>query len=301
MAAVPAPRDSPLRNYLTVQRRYDAQLDKLLDDTARAIRARIRRLPAGVGGQVRASQLRLVLAEIKNLQHEMWLTGVRDNIVSGRKAAIQAAQDAAETLTAATYALVPERVAKALTDGLRAEAVSGLESEAARVPRELSTRVYHDYALTSGAVDKTIRQGLIQNLSARELAADVYRFISPATPGGASYAAKRLARTEINNAFHERQIAAAKRPGVLGAVWNLSGSHPRPDECNQFAEGNKYDLGRGVYPVDNVPGKPHPNCFCFLTYKTMTPRQFADALDNGDFDDELDRRTRANVQRLLSA
>jgi hypothetical protein len=126
----------------------------------------------------------------------------------------------------------------------------------------------------------------------------VYQYVSPTTPGGESYAAMRLARTEINNAFHERQLAGANRPGVTGVQWNLSGSHRVPDQCNLFAQRDSHNKGPGVFPVGKVPDKPHPQCFCFLTYVTMKPAEFKRALEQGDFDDELDRRTRANLRRL---
>jgi hypothetical protein len=273
----------PLRTYLTVQRRFDAELNRVLERAARDVSARIKRLPVWIGGEVRAAQLRLVLREIRTVQSSMWSSGVKGVVLRGRSDAMKAAEDAAETLTRVLYTALPPRVAETVRDGLEAAARSGLASDAARVPRELSRRVFHNAALANGHVEATIRSGLIQGLSARELAADVYKFISPTTPGGASYAANRLARTEINNAFHQRQIKAADRPGVVGVKWNLSGSHKKPDVCNQYAAKNRYD-------PDEVPDKPHPHCFCFLTYDTMSPEEFASALRNGEFDDEIDRR-----------
>lgn len=285
--------NDPLRAYLRVQREFDVELNRALERTARSIQARIARLPRGVGGDVRKAQLRSTLAAIRTTQMEMWNGPVTDNIKRGRKAAMEAAQNAAETLTRVAYASLPDAVAEALTDGLRLSAASGIASDAARIPRELSARVYRDGALSSGRVEALIRQGLIANLSSRELAKTVYRYISPTTPGGASYAASRLARTEINNAFHQRQIKGAERPGVLRVKWNLSGSHPRPDECNTFAARE--------YKPGNVPGKPHPHCFCYLTYVTMSPDDFAAALRNGDFDDDLDRRTKANLRLAFTS
>lgn len=291
--------NDPLREYLTVQRRYDADLDRTLERTARAIKTRISRLPVGIGGEVRKAQLQLVLNEISRIQAQMWAGPVRNNIVAGRKAAAEAAQRAAETLTRVAYASLPDSVAQALTDGVRRTAMAGIDADAARVPRALSDRVYKNGVLANGQVDQVIRQGLIQGLSAKELSRDVYRFISPSTPGGVSYAASRLARTEINNAFHEQQIEmGATSPGVEATVWNLSGSHKKPDECNKFATADDHRLGAGSYPARSVPSKPHPHCFCFLTYKTMPPEQFAAALQRGHFNSELDRRTQANLRAL---
>lgn len=281
-----------------MQRKYDADLARVLERTAKAIQARMLKLHTGIGGQVRTAQLRQILTEIDSLQRSMWRSDILDLVVAGQEAGITAAEDAIETLMRPVYAALPEQVAEAVRDGLRASALSGLASDRTRRRRALSPRVFHQHALSRGVVEQIIRQGLISNLSARELARDVYRHVSPTTPGGASYAAMRLARTEINNAFHERQIAGGTRPGVTGVVWNLSGSHKVPDQCNVYAGSNKHDMGSGVFPPRQVPERPHPQCFCYLTYKTMTARQFKNALSNGDFDKELDRRTRENVQRM---
>jgi hypothetical protein len=294
---IPDPKE-PLRAYLKIQRIYDAEVRTIMEQAARSIQARIARLPAGVGGQIRAAQLRLVLSEIDAVMVQAWGKGVLPSTQRGRKAAAEAAQRATETITNVLYTGLPDQVAETVRDGLRLTAQAGIEADYARVPRELSQRVYRDAALSSGQVEQTIRAGLISGLSARELAADVYHLVSPTAPGGPSYAAMRLARTEINNAFHEQQKKGAERPGVLAAKWNLSGSHPKPDQCNVYAEQDADDLGPGLYKAGNIPDKPHPNCLCFLTYETMDNAQFEKALKNGQFDDELDRRTKANLERL---
>jgi len=289
---------SPARNYAQLQLQFDSRLNKILERAARDIQARVARLPVGVGGDVRRAQLSLVLSEIRNVQQVMWTQDIMDTIIAGKGRAALAAQDAIETLSNVVYASLPEPVADVVRGGLRATALSGIERDVARVPRALSARVYKDFALTSGQVEATIRSGIVQGLSARELAQSVYQYISPTVSGGASYAAMRLARTEINNSFHEMQIRGGQRPGISGVVWNLSGSHKKPDQCNVYASQNADGLGRGTYKPNNVPGKPHPQCLCFLTYKTMDPKQFEKALDSGQFDDELDRRINANLNRL---
>lgn len=291
-------RNDPFREYRKVQAKFDAETRRILERTARDIRRRIERLSPGIGGEIRKAQLTLVLREIDHLIRTMWTDGVAGVVQGGRKEAMETAQAALETLERVLHGALPPDVAEAVSDGLRATAVAGIERDAARIPRELSTRVYRHGALTSGRVQDKIRSGLVAGLSARELAKDVYEDISPTTPGGASYAAMRLARTEINNAFHEQQIKGANRPGVTGTKWNLSGSHKVPDECNIYAERDKHDMGNGVFPPGKVPDRPHPQCFCYLTYVTMTPEEFKEALAAGSFDDELDRRTKANLARL---
>jgi hypothetical protein len=288
----------PARAYARLQLQIDARLNLILERAARDIQARVARLPLGVGGQIRQAQLQLVLSEIRNIQQVTWNQNVLDTVIGGKGRAALAAEDATETLSRVLYASLPESVADVVRGGLRATALAGIERDVARVPRALSNRVYRDFALTSGQVEATIRSGIIQGLSARELAQSVYQYISPTTPGGASYAASRLARTEINNSFHEMQIKGGQRPGVLACVWNLSGSHGKPDDCNTFASQNVDGLGQGAYKPNNVPGKPHPQCLCFLTYDTMNPAQFEKALQSGKLDADLDARINANLRRL---
>lgn len=292
--ATPQPRPPEFRPYINLQGKTEAELRKILEATAKAIQKRIASLPVGIGGEVRAAQLRVTLAAVNRLLHQMWVGRINPLVERAIRDSLQAAEDAIETLERVAYAGLSDRAAELLVASLRASGASGLKSDAARRARELSNRVYRQRALDDGRVVQMIRQGLISGLSAKELADDVYKYVSPTAPGGASYAAMRLARTEINNAFHERQIDGAKRPGVKAVKWNLSGSHKVPDLCNVYANHG----GNGEWGVDEVPEKPHPNCFCYLTYVMMSPVEFKRKLEAGSFDDELDRRTRANLARL---
>lgn len=130
----------------------------------------------------------------------------------------------------------------------------------------LSQKVYRNQALSKGYVDRAINNGLLLGKSAREIAADVIGYIDPKVPGGASSAAMRLARTEVNNAFHTTsRNNYIKTPWVERVKWNLSGSHPKPDDCNKFAEETHHTgWGAGEYRPTEVPDKPHPNCLCFV-------------------------------------
>lgn len=287
--AQPSPEE--FQPYRKVQGAAERELKAVLEATAKLTQRRVATLRPGVGGVVRASQLRLVLAAVRRLQRQMWSSGVSPLVARQVQAAIEAGESAVEALTRVAYASLSDPAAEELIRGLKAAAQSGLKTDAARKKRELSERVYRLRALHEGKVEETIRAGLIAGLSARELAKEAYDYVSPSTPGGASYAAMRLARTEINNAFHERQLAGAKRPGVSAVKWNLSGSHKVPDECNIYADHEPYD-------PDEVPDKPHPQCFCYLTYVTTPPKQFREELENGDWDAEIARRTRENMARL---
>lgn len=294
MAQPASPSPPEFQPYRKVQGAAERELAAALESAAKAIRRRVKLLSPGVGGQVRKAQFTATLAAIRRVQSAMWTGPVSDTIARGVVNAEKAAESAIEAMTRVAYTGLPDAAAEALVRGLSLSAQSGLVSDAARRKRELSTRVYHDAALANGKIEQLIRQGLIQNLTAKELADDVYQYVSPTAKGGASYAAMRLARTEINNAFHERQLAGANRPGVSAVKWNLSGSHRVPDLCNEYASHG----GNGHWGVGKVPEKPHPQCFCYLTYITEKPADFKTSLARGDYDDEIDRRTRENMARL---
>lgn len=293
--ASPQPSWPEFLPYRRVQKTTEEELRKILESTAKAIERRIATLRPGVGGQVRAAQLRLVLAAVRRLLRAMWIGRINPLMARAIRDSMEAAEDAVEALTRVAYTALPEQAAESLVASLRATAQSGLKSDAARKARALSPRVYKQRALDDGRIEQIIRQGLIAGLSARELAKDVYKYVSPTAPGGSSYSAMRLARTEINNALHERQVEAAQtRPGIKAVKWNLSGSHKVPDKCNQYAARG----GNGHWAVDNIPDKPHPNCFCYLTYIMEDADTFRRKLESGAYDDEINRRTRENIARL---
>lgn len=268
-------RNEPLRRYLTVQRRTDAQIKRDLERAARDARAQIKRLP----NSMRKAQLERTLAAITRVQANLWTDDITGAIVRGRSEAIAAAETAVDELTHQLYARLPERAATVIERGVRASSFEGMVTEQARVPRTLSTRVTGNSQLQQRKIQQIIRSGLTRKLSAEEMARELYRYISPTVSGGASYAAMRLARTEINNAFHERQIENGRRPGVEAITWNLSGSHKVPDECNVLD-------GKHFQP-DDVPNKPHPNCFCFLTYDMADLDDLLAQIQNGDLDSLL--------------
>jgi hypothetical protein len=135
----------------------------------------------------------------------------------------------------------------------------------------LSTRLYYVEAISSGRIERLVRNAIILGKTADELARDVERYIKPSVPGGVSYVAQRLARTEIQNAYHVAQLAAMDdNPAVRAVKWNLVRDH-HPDVCDRYAM-------RPSYPFDKVPDKPHPNCLCFLTPVHVGRRRFPQAV-----------------------
>lgn len=153
---------------------------------------------------------------------------------------------------------------------------------------QLSRRVYGNMDLWTGKVDKAIKLGLLQGLSAKELADRVAPMINPNVMGGVKYASMRLGRTELANAFHLTHIRHTREmPWVRGYKWNKSSSHRHGDVCDQYAEDDHDGLGPGIFKKANVPGKPHPQCLCFITTITDSEAEFTKRMKSGKYNQYL--------------
>lgn len=99
-------------------------------------------------------------------------------------------------------------------------------------------------------------------------------------PSDISYEALRLARSEITSAYGEATISAGMiSPSCNGIKFILSGSHPKPDICDDITGVDNYGLGIGVYPIDKAPNYPfHPNCLCTILTANEQPEQFVERL-----------------------
>jgi hypothetical protein len=131
-------------------------------------------------------------------------------------------------------------------------------------------------------LDRLIAQTMAAGLNAQRFAKVARDWFSPSVPGGTRYAAMRLARTEINNAFHATSITYAQsKPWVSEMEWHLSKSHPGKDRCDVIA-------AESPYAVTLVPPKPHPQCMCYVTEVTPSEDEWIDRFVAGEFDDYLD-------------
>lgn len=270
--------------------RFYAQFERDLLDALRTAASDASRRIASSGSTVRGAQLAASRAAARAA-----VTGVFGDLGPMLKEGrIDAAALAGRLLGPEEKALLANvfdgETLAAMQRAEEARAVAGIEAAARRISGEskipLSQQVYRTTQLSNGFVDKAITTGLAQGLSAAELAKRVKGMIDPNTPGGVSYAAKRLARTEINNAFHASAKARMKaKPWVQAVKWNLSGSHSTPDICNEYADGENED---GTWDPGNVPDKPHPQCLCYVTPVLETDDQFIDNFINGQYDSYID-------------
>lgn len=81
------------------------------------------------------------------------------------------------------------------------------------------------------------------------------------------YDAKRIARTEIAQSYHEAdRLSGMRSPVTKGLKWTLAPNRDLTDICDLYAAQDLYNLGEGVYPPEDVPQLAHPHCRCHLRY-----------------------------------
>ena len=286
----PDPRRTWLTPFLRIMTRTEQEMRKLLEKTARAAAADIAALKGdNIGAVVRRAQLRSAQTEL--LRTLAWFWRDAGDLVAAARveasvAALQASVDWDKRLYQAGG--ISNRQIQILRDGMATTSERNVALMIRRFTTEqisLSRQVYRTQALTKGWIEGLVNEAIGKGLSAREFAAQVKRFIRPDTPGGLSFAAMRLSRTELNNAFHAASIAAnVDKPWVTAMKWTLSRSHPKPDECDALAGNDSFDLGAGCFPPGQVPSKPHPQCFCYIVPLQVDEDEFVKAFQKGDYD-----------------
>jgi hypothetical protein len=145
--------------------------------------------------------------------------------------------------------------------------------------RKLSTRIWKAGDDIYNQIDAITRYEFSRGVSPTRLADRLEEFLTtegakPRTNRLAgrtgrvgSYSARRLVRTELARAHGNAVMAAGHAdPFTAGVRWNLGFAHPGLDACDGNASANGYSLGKGVYPIENVPTYPnHPHCLCYLS------------------------------------
>lgn len=283
-------------DHLRSQQVANRELAAVLREAAKEADQMVLRLAPDprVGAQVRRAQLQQLSVALRRNQAELWGHVTRTTAKGIQSASLAAAEGHATLIRLLAEAGASPLLAEQFSLAARFSA----ESVRAKYLNDvrLSGRVYRNSQLGVSRANAIVSRGLAQNLSARELAGRVRHLINPHTPGGVSYAAKRLARTEINNAFHATAAENYDRsPFVEGVKWELSGSHPRPDDCDDLADEDHDGLGQGVFLPLNLPHKPHPQCLCYTIAVTPTPEQFSQRLHAGGYDDWISRSGISNV------
>jgi hypothetical protein len=302
--AAPLPKpNQPLLDVLAASGVTIAEMNQMLADGAAEAERLVPKLieQHTTGGTVKAAQLALVLRELKVAQSALWGDLGRATR-SGVEAAYLKAAEAAEDVLLTTFKKAGASPAPFLA-AWREQAKQGINAVLAKAKNgiPLSRAVYKTQALATGQVDRKVKQGLLLGMNAKTIAKSVKDLILPGVAGGVSYAAHRLARTEINHAYQTSQAERyADEPWTTGMRWNLSGSHPKPDICNVLATRNVFGLGAGVYPVGRRPDS-HPNCLCYQTPEQLGEEAFIENFLAGDYNAYLDEKvyTHAPASELL--
>ncbi len=245
----------PLDFQMGVEDEILAELRRILEQAASEIQQELsEQADSGIGEALQRAQAEAIAKAVK--QH---LKGDWDSISSvlseARKLAAMASVEAFyDQIGDPLGKLLGKDGAESLVSAESVRAANTINTVMARLSdsrRSLSQQVWKSQAMANGWLDSKINQALARGWDAKRLAKEVVSFVDPNTPGGASYAAMRLARTEINNAFHSQTIEQMRKSGVVEYVkWNLSRSHPDRDICDDLAE---HRLG------EPIPGAPEPD------------------------------------------
>jgi len=259
----PDPEDT-LKAHMRVQRSSDVDVKKILRENATELSKEVKAL----GQTPEGARARMTLGATHERLEELFRQ-VENATAANKEAAAAAAIRAFQPYEAFFKTQVPGGFTK-LVEGFTETARLNIAQAEMRMLgtsyHTLSENVYRSRALSQGWVDRYLDRALAKGLTQAEIADGLKKMIRPDVPGGVSYAALRTARTEVNNSFHAVSIARYKQEGVTAVDWNLSESHPLPDECDEYA--------LEIWPIDRVPRKPHPMCFCYITPSLPSEEDF---------------------------
>lgn len=274
----------PYGLYLPVERSALAEIAEELQDAGAEIDKRILQLARrpGLAATVRRAQFTLIKREIVAVQQTLWGRINRTIRTHGTSVAHAAAR-AEETLQRLLFGRANQVPPEDFLASQRLQAEKAVTTYFARRQGKLplSSQVVRTRALSQGWINREINRVILQGGSWQELSNRLQPLLNPTVPGGVSYAAKRLARTELNNAFHAASITtSARNPYSLGMQWYLSGTHGTPDRCDVLSTEHSPGRPRGVYAPGEVPAKPHPQCRCFVASVSISEEAFMATLLN---------------------
>lgn len=152
--------------------------------------------------------------------------------------------------------------------------------------RSLSDRIWGYGNQNLEDIQYIINKGMVEQKSYLDIIKDLEKYVDPNARKDwkfnkvypnlgnktVDYNAQRLLRTSVNHSFYFTNIANYKKNPYVDAVhWELSLQHYErqvkvfgEDICDEYARQNRYGLGTGNFPKDEVP-VPHPSCMCFQT------------------------------------
>lgn len=240
-----------LVRYLKIQRKYDRKVySKFVSASVRARKAK--------------TQL-----ELQNVIFGVF-RDIRGDILNAKR-------DVAEAAVRASFEADVDILARVFpTRDMRKSALAAAISRAranvseAEVDAQIRSTMLKAENMLRAQVNKQ------RNKPEDQIAAFVRKSVHPRAPGGVSYYAMRMLRTEVGSTFHNASQNAADKPWVDGFDWYLSRTHkPDPgDLCEQYAKTKKF----GKF---DVPNRPHPNCMCYIVERRVPAREIARGLKTG--------------------
>ena len=141
--------------------------------------------------------------------------------------------------------------------------------------------VNKDVTQLAKAIDLYVKKGFSKSCSEYP---NMMKRLNGRIPGTVTFAAYRLARNEISEiTFRATLEDYVQNPFVEAVKWLLANNRLKKYEdqccCNDLAFQNAYDLGRGIYPLDKVPDRPHVMCLCTLA--PISSRRLKKAIKDG--------------------
>lgn len=257
-----------LGEYRKLQADADREVAVALRDASRMATEKIAEMAGDTrpGARVRTSQLQSSRVVMNKIVRKLFRdTGVAIRVHQSRAASLAEAlliRDEREIWKL----VLPDPAKRAEEEDFRRiQAGRQIQATMRRIfqtEQSLSRRIWSSEALVRGQVNRIVNRHLVVGSSHSTMAKDLVDLVNPGSPGGATFRAKLLARTEINNAFHAQSIAdVQERPWIDQVQWNLSLRHGEDGcVCERYAE-QKY------FPTASVPKKPHPQCLCTITPK----------------------------------
>ena len=126
-----------------------------------------------------------------------------------------------------------------------------------------SQRLWANNDALKAQLDAVLSTGIITGQSNQAMARRLRDQVK-STVDNSRYVTERLARTESARVQYQAQIDSIKANDYKYVKWYAEPGACRI--CQRINDNDEYDLGIGVYPVDEVPEIPiHPNCRCSIS------------------------------------
>lgn len=126
-----------------------------------------------------------------------------------------------------------------------------------------SQRLWANNDSLKAQLDAVLSTGIITGQSNQAMAKRLRDQVK-STVNNSRYVTERLARTESARVQYQAQIDSIKAADYKYVKWYAEPGACRV--CQEINDNDEYDLGYGVFPVDEVPSIPvHPNCRCSIS------------------------------------